>query len=322
MDGDDRWRAALAALWLKQSRWSRTGDRLKNANRSWTGPLVATGFAGVVFSTLSPEILKGFSSPEAWKGAQFAITVAGPLLVACSGVLTRELLGPKSEQAWIKARGVSEDLKSEGYIYAAGAPPYADRAAAPEALLGRIDAIAAGTDDVGPLAEPAPEAAKGAQHPTEALTVDDYIRRRVDTQRRYFQDHAGSYETRLRFWRRASILLALLSTGLGILAGARKLAAFNVWVAVLSTAIATIAAFVYASRFEFQAASYFATGERLENLVNRWRVTASQDRDHGARFVLDCEAALATQNRAWREEFSKRVEEKLKTAAAAQTNRP
>lgn len=310
---DDRWRSALAAVWQKQSSWSRTAKRLKVAHRSWTGPLLGLAFLGVVLSTVSPQMIHWLGSPDSpdvWSGMQFALSIAGPVLVAVSAVLTRDLLGPKSEQSWIKARGVSEDLKAEAYVYAAGAPPYGDREAAPADLLARADALADKATNIGRLDDADPDIEK--TYPHHPLSIDDYVAQRVSGQIDWHRAGARDNGDRLRRWRNRGIALAVVSAGFGVAAGARQAATLNVWVAVVSTAIATVTTFVYVNRFEFLAASYFATSQRLQDLINRWRVARDHGIEQGGRFVLDCEAVLAAQNRSWRDELSKRVSEELK----------
>jgi hypothetical protein len=270
---DDRWSNALAALWAKQSRWSQTANRLKAVHRSWTGPLIVAGFVGVILSTISPELARWLGSaqgsPAPHGGLLFVLTIAGPLLVTCSAVLTRELLGPKSEQAWIKARGISEDLKAEGYIYAAGAPPYGEKDTAPQSLATRIAALTEKADDIGLLDDGDPDIE--TKHPHQPLSTEEYIERRMSRQIDYYVTDARRNGDRLRLWRGVGVALAVVSAALGVIAGVQKAISINVWVAVISTAMATVTAFVYISRFEFLAASYFATSECLRDVINYWR---------------------------------------------------
>jgi hypothetical protein len=300
-----QWSNVLQDLWRKQSQWSKAADAHKKTLRSWNGPLIGVGFIGVVISMISPYIVP--LEPEAWTLKQYVLTVLGPLLVTGAALLTREILGPKQGQQWIAAREISEALKAEGYIFAAAAPPYSDVSAAPPLLAARVDELIAGAQTVGPLPPPVDNPAR----PHQPLTTADYISQRVDGQRETHIDGARGYVGRLRSWRGVAILLMLVSAGLGAIAGLTKQAAINVWIAVVSTALATVTAYVAASRFEFLAASYAATAERLEGLVRRWRAKQDPTRAEADRFVLDCEAVLAAQNRTWGDELSKRVSDKL-----------
>jgi hypothetical protein len=311
--GDDgRWTSALRDLWSEQSQWSQRADELKGAYRSWTGPLVVAGFIGVVLSTLSPALLRHLSGTGVMP---VLATIAGPLLVAVSAVLTRQMLGPKSEQQWVAARAVAEALKGEGYIYATGAPPYADTAEAPAQLAKKIGELTAPGEGIAPLPEADPRIVE--KYPHAPLTADQYIAGRAKGQITYHQNAARRESKRLGLWRGVAVALAVVSAVLGVIAGVRKSATFNVWVAVVSTAIATVTALVYAGRFEFFATTYWATAQRLANLIRSWNASPDHGEAQRGRFVLDCEAVLAAQNHAWAAELSKRVREEMKAAESS-----
>jgi len=304
----DPWRATLKGLWGKQAQWSRLATQLKASHRSWNGPLIIVGFIGVVASTLTPYLV-GLTAakPQESSLLAFSLTIVGPLLVTSAAVLTREILGPKAERKWIKARMVSEALKAEGFIFAAGAPPYGV-VDAPELLAKKIDEIAVTNDDLGPLPE---VDAPAGDRPQDPLDVEPYIAARVDEQRKHHAAGARLNARKLSAWRGRSIVLMVVSAGLGIIAGVTKQAALNTWIAVVSTALATVTAYATASRFESLAATYAATAERLEGLVRQWRAKAKRGPEERDRFILDCEAVLASQNRSWSDELSTRLNAKL-----------
>lgn len=304
-----QWSSALQDLWRKESQWSKAADEHKKTLRSWNGPLIAVGFIGVVLSMISPYIVPQTLKPEEWTLQQYVLTVLGPMLVTGAALLTREILGPKQGHQWIAAREISEALKAEGYIFAAAAPPYSDITAAPPLLAARVDELTAGAQTAVPLPPPVDTPAR----PQQPLTTADYISQRVEDQCKIHIVGARGYARRLKGWRGVAIVLMLVSAGLGVIAGLTKQAAVNVWVAVVSTAIATVTAYVAASRLEFLTATYAATTERLEALVRRWRAKQAPTRAEADRFVLDCEAVLAAQNRTWIDELSKRVSEMLQT---------
>lgn len=313
-----QWRNVLQDLWNKQSQWSKAASDHKSGLRSWNGPLIIIGFIGVVISTISPYIVPQTLKPEDWMLQQYILTAVGPVLVTIAALLTREILGPKEQQQWIKAREISEALKAEGYIFAVSAPPYSDPTNAPDLLATKIDELTAGTETVGLL----PNAIDDPKRPRSPLTIEDYITTRVHDQSTFHTADARVYARKLSMWRSAAITLMVASSALGVVAGFAKQAAINVWVAVVSTALATVTAFVTASRFEFLAASYATTSERLEALVRRWRAKQAPSHAEADRFVLDCEAALAAQNHTWSDELSKRLNEKLKTAPSPLTPTP
>jgi hypothetical protein len=310
----DAWRRTIAELWAKQSQWSTAADHHKSAHRSWNGPLIAIGFIGVVISTVSPHLIEQTATGlDPWTVWQYVVAVTGPVIVAVAAVLTREILGPKGEQKWIKAREVGEALEAEGYIFAVGAPPYSDPTTAPNVLAAKMEELipAVGVDGIGPL--PAANA-NGADKPDAPLNVDEYIDRRVKPQCEFHDAGARMYAGKLARWQAVAIALMAVSAALGIIAGAGKQASINVWVAVVSTALATVTAYVTASRFEFLAATYAATSERLQSLVRRWQARQDATTAEKDRFILDCEAVLSAQNRTWADELSKRVIDRINAA--------
>src|SRR5207253_1135839 len=108
-----------------------------------------------------PQVARWVASdpPSSLAWLPKALSFAGAALVAISAFLTRELLGPKSERSWITARSIAESLKTEGYIYATGAPPYGELAAAPTRLLDRMAELTASGSEIGALPDAAPDIA-------------------------------------------------------------------------------------------------------------------------------------------------------------------
>jgi hypothetical protein len=91
---------------------------------------------------------------------------------------------------------------------------------------------------------------------------------------------------------------------LGALRGFATDQALAPWIAVLTTAGAALLAHLGHTRYEYLAAGYQATADRLDNLLARWRSQPPGASDRG-RFILDCENALATENDAWLAEWSR-----------------
>jgi SMODS and SLOG-associating 2TM effector domain 1/Protein of unknown function (DUF4231) len=304
----ESWRKTLADLWEQQSQWSSAADTYKSSLRSWNGPLILVGFIGIVLSTVTPYLVPQTTKPDDWTAWQFVLAVAGPVLVAIAALLAREILGPKSEQKWIKAREVSEALKAEGWIFAAGAPPYSNPDTAPELLATKMTELKSGAEGLGPLPLPKPPR---DPRPQTRLTPQQYVEQRVKTQCKFHDDDARKNVRTLARWRAVVVVLMVVSAALGIIAGFGKQASINAWVAVVSTALATVTAYVTASRFEFLAASYAATSERLRNLATKWGAKQNLTPTENDRFILDCEAVLAAQNRTWANELSKSVVDRL-----------
>jgi hypothetical protein len=307
-----RWKNALAELWREQSRWSQAADARKKARGRLHSPLLWVALAGVLISTFTPHIVGLLPSWQTSGGLNLwkvIVTILGSGMIATAAVITRELLGPKGERDWIKARAISEALKAEGYIFAASGPPYLDRKTAPKQLVDKIKEITAKGVELLPVPEPASDI--GARHPHAALEIDDYMKRRLDGQMAWYLRRAKEAHASLRFWRRVAVGLAVATALIGVIAGALGTDSLNPLVAVVSTATATVATFVFANRYEFLAATYFATSEQLRILKRTWEFSDDHGEGGHARFILDCEGMLAAQNQSWVEELSKSVSDKL-----------
>lgn len=300
------WTAAADALWRDQNRWSRRANELAGKHRSWVGPLALLGLLGVVLSTLTPEILRslGLTKDDA-SAMRIVVTLIGPVIVAGTAFLSRELIGPKTEQLWVRAREISEALKAEGFIYVTGAPPYGDPEAAPLALDAKLTQLTEDRAAFAPLPAVDEERVRKSRHP---MNEEGYVVARVQSQISWHENDGQRYHKQLEHLRLGSLLLGLTSVVLGVLAGALDIASLNVWVAVVSTAIATLTSYAYASRYEFLASSYFDTAARLEKRLRTRRLEKHGGPEAFARFVLDCEAILAGQNRSWSQKLLKRPE--------------
>jgi len=236
---------------------------------------------------------------------RIVVTLVGPMIVAVTAYLSRELIGPKTEQLWVRAREISEALKAEGFIYATGAPPYGDGEVAPLTLNAKLSQLTEDAAAFAPL--PSADEERVRKYPHEPMAEAAYVALRVQSQIRWHEDGGRGYHKKLEALRLGSLLLGLASVVLGVVAGALDSASLNVWIAVVSTAVATLTAYAYAGRYEFLASSYFDTAARLEKRL-RSRRLEKDGPEAFARFVLDCEAILAGQNRSWNQKLFQRTE--------------
>lgn len=301
----DHWSEMLARLWQEQAGWSSTAGKLKSNYRSWNSPIVGIGLAGVVLSTVSPQV-KVWLSDHTSLASLF--TGAGPFMVAIAAVASTEYLRFNKEKSWITARKVSEALKAEGFLYAAGAPPYGDKAQAPKLLGAKMQAIL--TEE---LAEDIQEPAKGesrTSYPQAPLDLDGYVKQRVVDQVEYHRREGSINRTKLHRWRYVGLVLAIGAAGLGALATFTALDA-NVWVAAIAAVAATVTSIIHSNRYEFLAATYATTARLLKARQTDWTSGIVKTEEEKQRFILDCEAILATQNRLWTAEMTKKLSEVL-----------
>jgi len=301
----DHWSDMLVRLWREQAGWSSTAGKLKANYRSWSVPIVAIGLAGVVLSTVSPQV-------RAWLSGNTTLaslfTAAGPFMVAIAAAASTEYVRFNKEKSWITARKVSEALKAEGFLYATGAPPYGDKAQAPRLLGAKMQTILAEE-----LAEDIQQPTGGqsqAGYPQAPLDLDGYVQQRVVEQAEYHRKQGRINRAKLHRWRYVGLVLAIGAAGLGALASVNALDA-NVWVAAIAAAAATVTSIIHSNRYEFLAATYATTARLLEARAMDWTSGIVKTAEEKQRFILDCEAILATQNRLWTAEMTKKLSEVL-----------
>ena len=134
----------------------------------------------------------------------------------------------------------------------------------------------------------------------ELPAVDDgttYFTVRVADQiERYYAPGAATRESRLTWFRRAQLALAVLSAALGAVAAATS-APLTPWIAVLTTIGLAVAAHVAATRYEFQLIEFLRTATELRRL-KRQADTAADDTQR-RRLAVEAEAVISVENQAW-----------------------
>ena len=134
--------------------------------------------------------------------------------------------------------------------------------------------------------------------PPEALSVVDYIDKRLDDQRNYYSARLLVYQKRAEFWRGLSLSGSVLSA---ILAAVSALISLSSWVALLATIITSITAYVRNQHYESLVAIYQSTALGLQSLKDQWQDSGKSDADTSERnaFVGGCEQLLREENGAW-----------------------
>jgi hypothetical protein len=230
----------------------------------------------------------------------------GGAALGLAAYFTKELLNPAPEAKAVRARAAAEALKSNAYLLATGAPPYASATNADE-LLAKAHDIRAGVNDLSPLAISGQEEAEGI--PTAPMSIDDYVRERVDEQvEQFYLQKVRMNAKKLATGRRLSLVLGALAVVLGLWSAKSPTVAG--WVAVIGAMTAAIAAHQYAERYQFLSVSYQATADRLKWLKTKWELDgkpqSGPETQHA--FILACEDAISTENSAWMAEWTKKRE--------------
>jgi hypothetical protein len=283
---------------------------MKRQVTDWRFRVLLLTVTGALLATLGQELAGGFETAGWWRAAP---GVAAGIALALAAYFSREVLGEEQERRWVRARSIAEALKAEAFLFRAEVPPYSE-ANAPERLAQQIAELLRSVDDLPGVT--LPESAKKERLPSGPLTVEAYIRERVDDQvSKFYLASASRYEKTVSRIRTVSLVLGALAAALGVLsttkaAGTTRAAG---WVAVITTITAALAAYLYAGRFQYLIVSYQATARQLETLKVGWKVSSRTEGEAEARFIKACEDAISIENNAW---MAKLIEKKPEPAKA------
>ena len=277
----------LNAVWRGHRQWSKAAGIAQKSLNQWR-------LSNLVLLVLG-AVVAAFAA-QTWLVSAAAATLAAvsAALLAAAGLVQGSMLTSENSSRWTGARAASEALKAETYRYLAGVKPYAaaDRA---ERLRAQFDTVQARSKDL--LVRQQLAAADGRPLPG-VRTFESYRKERAlgqaDWHRGKIAEHMGTAR-KLRFCQLgATAAGAVLAAVAGALPGAHLAA----WTAAATTIAAAFAAHIAATQHQRIAASYAATADQLQRLVDSVDPkTASADQQ--AQFVADVERVLAVQNDGW-----------------------
>jgi hypothetical protein len=274
-------------LWNERSAWSATADKIKSDLVRWRAIALAATIGGAALQTLAASI----AVPKSPVGA------AGVVLLALVPFVRVRFLAPEQNKKWLRSRSVAEGMKSEIFLYRAGAEPYTG-ATALDRLRKKVREIEGwGKGLESDLARATPQ---NSPAPPE-LDSTAYLARRVNQQiDSYYRPKAKLNATRAEQFRWAETALAGLAALLGAWASFSGVAGVGPWVAVLTTVGGGITAHSAAGRYDFQATTYFATARQLKDLENDWLASGkTAPSKEWSDFVQSCEEVISAENRGW-----------------------
>lgn len=286
----------VSTYWRRHRQWSTLASQLKARIAFWRTTTLVLACAGALLQTLSTVLGAGVLGT--------AVSATGALALVFVPFITKYFLTTDQVRQWLRARSMSEGLKSLIYRFQARAAPFADGERA--ARLAEAGKLAEGW--VESLAVELSSVDDGGAPPPGALDPDAYIQERVSRQiDTYYRRNARTNAARALRYRRLEIAAAAVAAGLGAVATAFKIApaaggpsGLGAWVAVLTTIGGAIAAHATASRYDQQARMYFATTRQLEDLLNEWTAQGRpRDAARWSAFVDACEDAISAENRGW-----------------------
>ena len=286
--------SALETVWRERERLSSAANGLKRDLDGWRTAAFALAIVGAVLETAAAQLPDPYGRASSWVGAVALGLV--PFIYA-------NRLDQKRVSAWVKARAASEALKSQLYLYRTGSEPYhqSDRDKVlrenGQRLLEQVDELAVHLAAVHSPEAPAPG----------GLSLDEYIDERVNGQIEFYRRNAQKLARRVGVFRRAEFLAALVATVLGVIAAFADAEGVGIWVAVLTTVGATVAAHVTAARFEPQIIQYNAAARRLGFLRDELPSASGEYEAVPAAtrssFVRESEGIILMENQAWAAEM-------------------
>jgi hypothetical protein len=263
-------------LWDDHTAWSVTADRLKNSRVFWRSVALILTVAGAALQTLASAM----SQPKSPVG------MAGFVFLAFVPFVTAKFLAPERTRKWLRARSISEAIKSEIFRYRAGGEPYTGQDAL-ENLRRKVREIQSWGKELEL------ERARAVAPPSQApppLDPDGYLQARI------YQQIATYYRPKARLETGFAGLAALL----GAYASFAGSKAVGPWVAVLTTTGGSLSAHAAASRYDFQATTFFATARQLEDLTHDWQMSVKPvPSKEWSEFVRACEEVISAENRGW-----------------------
>jgi hypothetical protein len=231
------------------------------------------------------------------------LATASAVFLAIVGFLTSRFLGGQNASNWIYARAASEALKRAAYTYAAQAAPYDNAADRGQKLATDRQAIEAQVDNL------LGEQVRGTEGrtPLENVPAAEYIIKRVEAQKAYYEKKAGESRTTARTLRAIELILALVAaviTGVIGAYGKTNIAGvsfdFVALTGVLTTLSGAILAYIESSKLDFIVTSYLATARQLRELIPVGnKIAANAPSPEWSDYVQKVETVLATENSAW-----------------------
>jgi hypothetical protein len=289
---------SLQTTWALQQQWSKAADGAKSVYVGW-------GRVALAMSILAATLATATSHVAADPGRR-ALAAGSAVLVSVLAVIGRLKTGPSGLRNWVRARSASEGLKTEAYGYMTRTGPYAK--AEPEQVLAqRTNDIAEAVKDLNGLV--AGVSVPNAAPPADKLSIDTYLQLRVDRQiSTYYAPNAAREARLVSAYRRVELVLAIVGAALTGWASVVENSKLAPWAAVVTTAIAGIAAHLAAGRHEYQVTTYAATRLRLQQLADRFRdLTPAKraDADQIDQLVSECEAVISVENQGWMAQWEK-----------------
>ena len=272
----------LNSAWTTYRLWANTANYNRGVIDRFTKWSLGLAIGGAIVATIGEQHL----IPGTATGA------VASAAIALSAFLSKQAQGDNRVSIWTQSRAAAEFLKSGLFLYRVGGQPFdgQDRAAQMTQRVQKVLNDMAKVESRQPEQKPVPELGP--------LTVDDYIKTRVQEQIDWYSKRARDHQGSADFCRNSTTGLGAVSV---LLTVSSAMGMFGAWVPVIATITASITAFLKSQQYQMLAATYKAAASRLMLLRDQWLASGKTDADKVERnaFIQSCEATMATENGGW-----------------------
>lgn len=284
-DGTD---SVVEWAWERQSVWSQMADRLK------AGPSKARWWALVLTVAISATAVTASQVTPHQHALGVGIAIAGAL---AAGLLAgiHVIQGADAVHSWTRARSVSEQLKTEVYLYLCHAGRY-DAGDGDQRLRAEVNRMESDGADL--LNTRAVGLAPAERDPPVISDVEDYLEKRVRVSQitNYYSKNAGVIAARLRLVKGIQVALSMAAAALTALAAVS--ASIAAWAAVVTTASTALLSYAASERLEFLLMEYNRTASELRRLAEQRAAPDGSPLSDKA-LVEACENVISVQNQGW-----------------------
>jgi hypothetical protein len=293
----------IASTWQSQEKWSKAADGFKKSYSRWKWVALVLSCAGAVFAVASDQMATHWGQ---WAThAHGWVAAIAALALVLVPVVTQLGTSRSALERWLRARSVSEQLKTEIYQYLTRTGSYA--VSSPDlALIGRRDSLLEKVADLEPEI-----AGLVAERPLPPVKdVSTYITHRVNGQiEKYYEPKAAYHHRWAVTYRWIEGILAVAGAAFAATSPIKGNPIAATWVAVLTTVGTAVAAHLMAGRHEQLVPDYLATARRLRSLKELFLVANPNPEEAPASaintFVTAAEAAISVQSEGWMAEWLK-----------------
>jgi hypothetical protein len=282
----------LTEIWARYRSVAKTSRRLKGEQGSWQRALLYGSVAAVVATPFASTLRAARMTRIA-----DAVVVVGTVLFALMAWLNKQVLGEDSQQPWVRARQVSEGLKSLAFRFLAGLAPFDGNDGAQRALDQALDLVTKAevvADGVSPA-----EAAE--KIPKAPMAIADYLNGRLDDQVAFYERAADHEKSVVR--RTGNVGLAISATLVICGAGVALTTEWrDIWAPALGAASVMITSQMALARRRFVVETYSTAAVKLRFARSRWAVSDHTPADE-AGLVASVESILNGENAGWVEQM-------------------